>query len=750
MIGQVLGSYRIVAELGKGGMGVVYRGEHVQLGRPAAIKVLLPQMSSDPQIVQRFFNEARAASSIDHPGIVEIYDYGQDGGRAYIVMALLRGESLDHRLMRPIAPLEAASLIAQVAGALAAAHARGIVHRDLKPDNIFLVPNELLPGGIQVKLLDFGIAKLAGEGAAGHRTQTGVLIGTPAYMSPEQCMGRADLDHRTDLYAVGCILYHMLCGRPPFLSDQGTGVMIAMHLRDPVPDPRSLAPHLPEPLVAIMLRLLEKDPAARFQSAHELRQALVTAGAIAPMTAPGARLDPPDPPERPDPSDPYGATVASGAPPTLPPAMPTSMAPMASSHRDAYAATAALAPLTTRSDAAAELLTHPARVHSRGGGDGPGGGGPGAARAGDKRGVWMALGALLLVGGGVAATVAVTSRDDMIGRDTADPGVRDPGPEQPDRGGSGSAQDSSKPIVPPVPPPDLAAGEPPCPPGQLRSDDTRGQCCWAGQAWSTPNKRCIGAPTCPPGTRASGEQCVAVVAEQQAKPPRPGDQSVPLPADPLAPPPAVELSAASFAPGAAIGIRFTPGVRSVPGRRAWVTVAPAGSAPTSYGAWEYVDDKARRATLRAPGKPGAYEVRLHTDYPARSFNLVRAVPFAVEAPAEAPDRPSSPDPPDPPPGITPPSGQRFSLAARTVPAGGKIELRFPGPLRAAPREQFWVTVIQAGAPDDKWGNWEYVKDGARAISLGVPTQAGAYEIRLHANYPKQTTNVVHRASIRVE
>jgi len=372
LIGQIIGNYRIVSELGHGGMGVVFRAEHVQLGRPAALKVLLPQMSADAQIVQRFFNEARAASSIDHPGIVEVYDFGRHtDGRAYLVMEMLKGESLDHRLMRPMAPLEAASLIAQVAGALAAAHARGIVHRDLKPDNIFLVPNELLPGGIQIKLLDFGIAKLADEGASGFRTQTGVMIGTPAYMSPEQCMGRADLDHRTDLYAVGCILYHMLCGRPPFLSDQGTGVMIAMHLRDQVPDPRALVPHLPGPLVEITLRLLEKDPAARFQSAQALRQALVSAGAVAPMTAPGAGAH----------ADPYGATIGS-SPPGLGRA---AVGSLPRGHQDAYAATAAGPAMgagpTTRSDAAAELMTQPERVHNRGTGV------PGAARGGGKRGV---------------------------------------------------------------------------------------------------------------------------------------------------------------------------------------------------------------------------------------------------------------------------------------------------------------------------------------------------------------------------
>src|SRR3569623_2648879 len=176
-------------------MGMVYAAEHIQLGRPAALKMLLQQLSVIPTIVQRFFYEARAASAIEHPGSVAGYDYGtHTNGGAYIVMELLKGESRQQRLSRgPMSPSEAASSVAQVAGALAAAHARGSVHRDLKPDNIFLVPNELVAGGIQVKVLDFGIAKLAGEQSGGMKTQTGALLGTPAYMSPEQCMGRSAL-----------------------------------------------------------------------------------------------------------------------------------------------------------------------------------------------------------------------------------------------------------------------------------------------------------------------------------------------------------------------------------------------------------------------------------------------------------------------------------------------------------------------------------------------------------------------------
>src|SRR6478672_9112470 len=253
-------------------MGMVYRAEHTQLGRPAALKMLLPQLASDTGIVQRFFNAARAASAIDNPGIVQVYDFGTHAdGRAYIVMELLKGESLEQRLQRgPLAPQDGATILAQTAAALSAAHARGIVHRDLKPDNIFLVPNELVQSGIQVKLLDFGIAKLADEQTAGLKTQTGAMMGTPAYMSPEQCMGKSDLDHRTDIYSVGCILFHVLCGRPPFTSEHGTGMLIAAHIRDAAPDPRSLNPNIPPALVAIIERCLQKEPSARYQSAAEL------------------------------------------------------------------------------------------------------------------------------------------------------------------------------------------------------------------------------------------------------------------------------------------------------------------------------------------------------------------------------------------------------------------------------------------------------------------------------------------------
>src|SRR5262245_19155259 len=166
LLGDKLGSYLVTAKISEGGMGVVYRAEHGILGRSAAIKVLLPTYSQNRDVVQRFFNEARATTAIKHPGIVEIYDFGyRDDGRAFIVMELLAGESLAMRLPR-VGRLDedrALALVRGIAGALAAAHDAGIVHRDLKPDNIFLVPDAELPSGERPKLLDFGIAKLSGD-----------------------------------------------------------------------------------------------------------------------------------------------------------------------------------------------------------------------------------------------------------------------------------------------------------------------------------------------------------------------------------------------------------------------------------------------------------------------------------------------------------------------------------------------------------------------------------------------------------
>jgi formylglycine-generating enzyme required for sulfatase activity/tRNA A-37 threonylcarbamoyl transferase component Bud32 len=277
MIGQTLGGYRVVEQLGTGGMGVVYVGQHELIGKRAAVKVLLPELSRDAAVVRRFFNEARAATQVRHPGIVEVFDFGHAAdGSAYIVMELLHGETLSARVRRQgRVPLTTSiRLVQQIAGALGAAHAAGIVHRDLKPENVFIVRDPDVTGGERAKVLDFGIAKLAGDMSAEElKTRTGAVIGTPRYMAPEQCRGAREVDHRADLYALGCIFYEMLCGRPPFL-EKGIGDLFAAHMFMPPQPPSTFEPSVPPALDAVILNLLAKTPEQRFPSAAVFLQAL--------------------------------------------------------------------------------------------------------------------------------------------------------------------------------------------------------------------------------------------------------------------------------------------------------------------------------------------------------------------------------------------------------------------------------------------------------------------------------------------
>jgi serine/threonine-protein kinase len=272
MEGSVIGQYRVTRKLGEGGMGAVYAGEHALLGRKAAIKMLLPTLSQNQEIVQRFFNEARAATAIADPGIVQIFDFGyHTDGSAYIVMEYLEGEPLDSRLKRlgRLNPLDALRIMRQASSSLAAAHARGIIHRDLKPENIFLVPDREVAGGERPKLLDFGIAKLTNDAESKVKTHTAAIMGTPMYMSPEQCRGAGAVDARSDVYALGCVLFHLIVGRTPF-DGEGVGEIIASHLREPPPVPSQLVPGLPPELDQLILRCLAKHPDQRFQSANEL------------------------------------------------------------------------------------------------------------------------------------------------------------------------------------------------------------------------------------------------------------------------------------------------------------------------------------------------------------------------------------------------------------------------------------------------------------------------------------------------
>jgi serine/threonine protein kinase len=274
MKGTIVGQYRIVRRIGVGGMGVVYLAEHVLVGRRAAIKVLRPEFSVQRGVVTRFFNEARAMTSIPDPGIVQMYDFGfHSEGSAYIVMELLEGETLEHRLRRlgPLELVDAVRVTRQLAGSLATAHAAGVIHRDLKPENIFIVRDAEALGGERPKVLDFGVAKLSGDFDRS-QTMAGTMVGTPAYMSPEQCRGAREVDTRSDIYALGCVLARLVTGRLPFVRS-GMGELISAHMNDAPARPSDVAPGLPTEIDDIVLRCLAKSPDDRFQTMLELQAA---------------------------------------------------------------------------------------------------------------------------------------------------------------------------------------------------------------------------------------------------------------------------------------------------------------------------------------------------------------------------------------------------------------------------------------------------------------------------------------------
>ena len=267
MSGEIIGSkiqnYRVVGQIGRGGMGNVYEARHEQIDRRAAIKVLHPEFARDAEMAQRFFNEARAVNVVGHPGLVNIYELGSlETGAAYIIMEYLEGDSLRQRMRRPggCQEEEALRIARQIAGALQAVHAKGIIHRDLKPDNIILVADSEVSGGERAKVLDFGIAKLLHGGESGRGpTHTGAVVGTPAYMAPEQCGMRMPVSDRTDVYALGIMLFEMLAGKPPFFGE-GPTALIGQHLFvDPPPLPQKVSPDT----AALVLRMLAKAPADR-------------------------------------------------------------------------------------------------------------------------------------------------------------------------------------------------------------------------------------------------------------------------------------------------------------------------------------------------------------------------------------------------------------------------------------------------------------------------------------------------------
>jgi formylglycine-generating enzyme required for sulfatase activity len=273
--GTRLGSYEVVAPLGAGGMGEVYRARHLKLGREAAIKVLPAELASDLERLRRLEREARAASALNHPAIVTIYDVDEDAGTRYIAMELVEGVTLRARLRDgPLPVQEALRLAAGIAEGLARAHEAGIVHRDLKPDNVMITRDG------HPKLLDFGLAKQVASAdqaeselaTVSRTTRAGVVLGTVPYMSPEQAAGRP-VDHTSDQFAFGVMLFEMLCGRRPFLGDSVAAVLGAI-LRDPPPPLRSIRPEAPRSVATVVDRCLAKDKARRYPSTAELRDAL--------------------------------------------------------------------------------------------------------------------------------------------------------------------------------------------------------------------------------------------------------------------------------------------------------------------------------------------------------------------------------------------------------------------------------------------------------------------------------------------
>ncbi len=278
MIGRTLGNYQIKEELGRGGMAVVYRAYQPSLNRHVAIKVLPPQLSFDQQFVERFQREAMAAARLRHPGIVVIHDVGHQDGIYYIVMEYLEGRTLKQVIEQegPLPAERTVRIVEQVAAALDYAHQQGFVHRDVKPANVFVGK------GDHVTLTDFGIAKAASE--AEQLTRTGVLMGTPEYMAPEQAEGRT-IDHRTDLYALGIVLYQMLVGRVPF---RGTTPHATLHavIYEPPPAPRQMTPGISSPVEVVILKAISKQPSQRYQSGTELAGALIAALASQPELVP--------------------------------------------------------------------------------------------------------------------------------------------------------------------------------------------------------------------------------------------------------------------------------------------------------------------------------------------------------------------------------------------------------------------------------------------------------------------------------
>ncbi|MBI5956697.1 MAG: protein kinase [Chloroflexi bacterium] len=283
LVGRTLGQYRIIEQLGRGGMATVYKAYQPSLERYVAIKVLASAFTEDPAFIRRFKREATAIAGLQHPNIVPVYDFGWEGDVAYIVMQYISGGALKGQLGQPADLSFTVRVISQVAAALDYAHGQGIVHRDIKPANILLTSSDW------VLLTDFGIAKMVSATSA--LTQTGRMVGTPQYMSPEQAQGEA-VDARSDIYSLGVVLYEMLTGQPPFDADTPLAVVLK-HISAPLPLPSQVVPDLPEAAERVIIKALAKAPGDRYQTAGALAAALGQAVSGEPVAIPVAAPTPP-------------------------------------------------------------------------------------------------------------------------------------------------------------------------------------------------------------------------------------------------------------------------------------------------------------------------------------------------------------------------------------------------------------------------------------------------------------------------
>jgi serine/threonine-protein kinase len=259
------GRYELHRRLGRGGMAEVSLARDQLLDRPVAIKVLFPEFATDPAFVERFRREATAAANLNHPNIVGVYDWGEAEGTYFIVMEYVNGRTLSQILRAdgPFHPDRVADIGADVAAALGFAHRNGVVHRDVKPGNVLVDKNG------QVKVADFGIARAITATSDEHLTQVGTVMGTATYFSPEQARGDA-VDPRSDIYSLGCVLYELVVGRPPFSGDSPVAIAYKQVHESPVP-PRQINPSVPPALEAIILKCLAKNPVNRYPSAEDLR-----------------------------------------------------------------------------------------------------------------------------------------------------------------------------------------------------------------------------------------------------------------------------------------------------------------------------------------------------------------------------------------------------------------------------------------------------------------------------------------------